>query len=297
MECSPAELHALSTRLLAHSVELRRAAGFARKRGSDCRESAQAARSRAETCRIHAVAAVSVPRIRPPRPSRLPSANSQWASTAQPDRPLVAFGSEEYRTEPRHMPSLQPHVVSEAVTSVGVEMPSRHADQDVAARLQDLYHKNDIARAVFDNAAERRYVVAKTSVERIARIAGTTRAKAGDLCMLLDTIGVATFKQAKQTGDYKFPTRIHWRYVPRSIGLVAKGTEETLEDIHWDEAGGMTEDAITSNGADHPAASRFIEHQFPLCEGRVATLCLPIDLTKGEVDRLSRFMTALVQPD
>ena len=176
-------------------------------------------------------------------------------------------------------------------------MPSRHADQDVAARLQDLYHKNDIARAVFDNAAERRYVVAKTSVDRIARIAGTTRAKAGDLCMLLDMIGVATFKQAKQTGDYKFPTRIHWRYVPRSIGLVAKGTEETLEDIHRDEAGGITEDAITSDGADHPAASRFIEHQFPLCEGRVATLCLPIDLTKGEVDRLSRFMTTLVQPD
>ena len=198
MECSPAELHALSTRLLAHSVELRCAAGFARKRGSDCRESAQAARSRAETCRIHAEAAVSVLRIQPPRPSRLPSANSQWASTAQPDRPLVAFRSEEYRTEPRRMPSLQPHVVSEAVTSVGVEMPSRHADRDVAARLQELYHKNDIARAVFDDAAERRYVVAKTSVDRIARIAGTTRAKAGDLCMLLDVIGVATFKQAKR---------------------------------------------------------------------------------------------------
>jgi len=193
------------------------------------------------------------------------------------------------------VPSLQPQVVSEAVTSVGVEMPSRHADQDVAARLQDLYHKNDIARAVFDNAAERRYVVAKTSVERIARIAGTTRAKAGDLCMLLDMIGVATFKQAKQTGDYKFPTRIHWRYVPRSIGLVAKGTEETLEDIELDEAGEVGEDAIPSNGVDHPASNRFIEHRFPLCEGRIATLRLPIDLTKGEVDRLSRFMAALAQ--
>ena len=162
---------------------------------------------------------------------------------------------------------------------------------------RNLYHKNDIARAVFDDAAERRYVVAKTSVDRIARIAGTTRAKAGDLCMLLDVIGVATFKQAKQTGDYKFPTRIHWRYAPRSIGLVPKGAEDTLQDIELDEAGGVTEDAITSNGADHPAANRFIEHQFPLCEGRVSTLCLPIDLTKDEVDRLSRFMTALVQPD
>ena len=295
MECSPAELHALSTRLLAHSVELRRAAGFARKRGSDCRESAQAARSRAETCRIHAEAAVSVLRIRPPRPSRLPSANSQWASTAQPDRPLVAFGSEEYRTDPRRVPGLQPQVVSEAVTSVGVEMPSRHADQDVAARLQDLYHKNDIARAVFDNAAERRYVVAKTSVDRIARIAGTTRAKAGDLCMLLDMIGVATFKQAKQTGDYKFPTRIHWRYVPRSIGLVAKGAEETLQNIHW--ADGVIEDAIASNGASQLAAAGFIEHRYPLCEGRIATLRLPIDMKKDEVDRLSRFMAALVHPD
>ena len=120
---------------------------------------------------------------------------------------------------------------------------------------------------MFDDAAERRYVVAKTSVDRIARIAGTTRAKAGDLCMLLDVIGVATFKQAKQTGDYKFPTRIHWRYVPRSIGLVAKGAEETLQDIHLDEAGGVTEDAITSNGADHPAASRFHRAPIPLVRG------------------------------
>jgi hypothetical protein len=173
----------------------------------------------------------------------------------------------------------------------------QHEDRDVAARLQDLYHKNDIARAVFDDAAERRYVVAKTSIDRIARIAGTTRAKAGDLCMLLDVIGVATFKQAKQTGDYKFPTRIHWRYVPRSIGLVAKGAEETLQDIHWDEADGITEEVITSNGASQPAAVGFIEHRYPLREGRIATLRLPIDMKKDEVDRLSRFMAALAQPD
>jgi len=169
---------------------------------------------------------------------------------------------------------------------------SGHADQ-VAARLQELYHKDDVARAVFDDAAERTYVVAKTSIDRIARIAGTTRAKAGDLCMLLDVIGVATFKQAKQAGDYKFPTRIHWRYVPRSIGLVAKGAEETLQDIDLDSEVG--EDAIPSNGVDHPASNRFIEHRFPLCEGRIATLRLPIDLTKGEVDRLSKFMAALAQ--
>ena len=173
-------------------------------------------------------------------------------------------------------------------------MRSEHADQ-VAARLQELYHKNDIARAVFDDAAERRYAVAKTSVDRIARIAGTTRAKAGDLCMLLDVIGVATFKQAKHAGDYKFPTRIHWRYVPRSIGLVAKGEKETLRGIQLDEAGEVAENATPSNGADHPAANRFIEHRFPLCEDRIATLRLPIDLTKREAERLSRFIAALAQ--
>ena len=113
--------------------------------------------------------------------------------------------------------------------------------------------------------------------------------------MLLDVIGVATFKQAKQAGDYKFPTRIHWRYVPRSIGLVAKGEKETLQGIQLDGAGEVAENAIPSNGADHPAANSFIEHRFPLCEGRIATLRLPIDLTKGEVDRLSRFMAALAQ--
>jgi hypothetical protein len=178
-----------------------------------------------------------------------------------------------------------------------MELKCSMTTKDVAGRLQDLYLKNDIARAVFDDAAERRYVVAKTSVDRIARIAGTTRAKAGDLCMLLDVIGVATFKQAKQTGDYKFPTRIHWRYVPRSIGLVAKGAEETLQDIHWDEADGITEEVITSNGASQPAAVGFIEHRYPLREGRIATLRLPIDMKKDEVDRLSRFMAALAQPD
>ena len=103
---------------------------------------------------------------------------------------------------------------------------------------------------MFDDAAERRYVVAKTSVERIARIAGTTRAKAGDLCMLLDVIGVATFKQAKQTGDYKFPTRIHWRYVPRS---------------HWPRCEGRRANGRTAlSSTDSPCA-------------RVATLRLPID--------------------
>jgi hypothetical protein len=106
-------------------------------------------------------------------------------------------------------------------------------------------------------------------------------------------IGVATLKRANKTGDYKFPTRIHWYYVPRSIGLVAKGAEDTLQNIHWD--GGVIEqgDAATSNGQ----SVGFIEHRYPLCEGRIATLCLPIDLTKGEVDRLSRFLAALAPPD
>jgi hypothetical protein len=261
-----AELRALSTRLLAKSVELRRAAGIARKRGIDRSEWAQTARTRAEMCRIYAEAAVSVRRDGTLRP---PSGNSPGGI----DRTLSL--------------SQQSLVVSEAVTPVRVD--------DVAVRLRELYHKNDIARAVFDDAAERRYVVTKTSIDRIARIAGTTRAKAGDLCMLLDVIGVATLKQAKRTGDYKIPTRIHWRYVPRSVGLVAKGAEDTLQDIELDEVGGVPKDAITSNGADHPGGNRFIEHQYPLSEGRIATLRLPIDLTKGEVDRLSRFMAALAR--
>jgi type VI secretion system secreted protein VgrG len=44
----------------------------------------------------------------------------------------------------------------------------------------------------FDDAAGRSYSVARTSVDRIARIVGTTRAKAVDLCMLLDDIGVGS---------------------------------------------------------------------------------------------------------
>ena len=57
----------------------------------------------------------------------------------------------------------------------------------IAARLQELYRADDTARALFDDAAERSYSVARTSVDRIARVVGTTRARAADLCKLLDS--------------------------------------------------------------------------------------------------------------
>src|SRR3954452_3888144 len=103
--------------------------------------------------------------------------------------------------------------------------------QGIVARLQDLYRADDTARALFDDAAGRSYSVARTSVDRIARIVGTTRAKAVDLCMLLDDIGVGTFKRAYTRDGDKFPARMHWHYVLRSIGLVAKGELHDLRLI------------------------------------------------------------------
>jgi hypothetical protein len=176
-------------------------------------------------------------------------------------------------------------------------MPSEHG-QDVAARLQDLYRRDDIARALFDDAAERSYVVARTSVDRIARIAGTTRAKAVDLCKLLDDIGVGTYKRAYTKLGDKFPARIHWHYVPRSIGRVAKGESEELQDIRLEEEDVAERGhVISSSDVRQLASGGFIEHQYPLRDGRIATLRLPIDLTKEEADRLSNFVAALAQPE
>ena len=171
--------------------------------------------------------------------------------------------------------------------------------QNIATRLQDLYRRDEIARAVFDNAAERNYVVRKTSVDRIARIAGTTRAKAVALCMLLEDIGVGTYKRAHAADGDKSPAEFHWHYAPRSIGRAAKGEMEKLQDIRLEQAEDAAgqDHASTSNRARQSAPRGFIEHRYPLREDRIATLRLPIDLTKGEADRLSNFIAALAQSD
>jgi hypothetical protein len=65
-----------------------------------------------------------------------------------------------------------------------MELKCSMTTKDVAVRLQNLYHKNDIARAVFEDAAERRYIVAKPSVDRTARIAGRS---IGDILALRKT--------------------------------------------------------------------------------------------------------------
>ena len=176
-------------------------------------------------------------------------------------------------------------------------MASEHR-QDIAARLQDIYRSDAIARALLNDAAERSYVVAKTSVDRIARIAGTTRAKAVELCKLLDDIGVGTYKRAYTKDNDKFPARIHWHYVPRSIGRIAKGEGEELQDIRLEEPDDVVErgDAITSNGACQSVSRDFIEHHYPFREGRIATLRLPMNLTKEEANRLSNFIGALAHP-
>jgi hypothetical protein len=168
-------------------------------------------------------------------------------------------------------------------------------DPSIATQLRDLYRSDDIARALFDDAAKRRYVVARTSVDRIARIVGATRAKAIDLCMLLENIGVGTYRRAYTNNGDKFPPRIHWRYVPRSIGCVAKGEGEKLLEIRHE---GVAEGgAITSNSGRQSVPYGFVEYRYPLYEGRIATLCLPIDLTKREANRLSNFMTSLTESE
>ena len=151
--------------------------------------------------------------------------------------------------------------------------------QGIAARLRELYRADDTARALFDDAAERSYSVARTSVDRIARIVGTTRARAADLCKLLDDIGVGTFGRAYTKDGNRFPARIHWQYAPRSIGRVAKGETDEFQDLRREDP----DDNVEQGGATDPRSkgehrSRdFIEHQFPLREGKIAVLQLPID--------------------
>jgi hypothetical protein len=169
--------------------------------------------------------------------------------------------------------------------------------QGLVARLQELYHADDKARALLDDAAGRSYSVARTSVDRIARIVGTTRAKAVDLCMLLDDIGVGTFKRAYTRDGDKFPARMHWHYVLRSIGLAAKGEAHDLRLVEDASEDVEHADTINTSSTHQLRSCDTIEHRFPLRQGRIAILELPIDLTKEEADRLSNFIAALAQPD
>jgi hypothetical protein len=171
--------------------------------------------------------------------------------------------------------------------------------QGIAARLQELYRADGTARTLFDDAAARSYSVARTSVDRIARIAGTTRATAVDLCKRLDEIGVGSYKRAYTKDGDRFPARIHWHYAPRSIGRVAKGETDELLDLRLEDA----DDDVEQRGAINGSSTRqrrprdFIEHRFPLREGRIAILELPMDLTRAEAERLATFIAALAQPD
>jgi hypothetical protein len=171
--------------------------------------------------------------------------------------------------------------------------------QGIAALLRELYRTDDTARALFEDAAERSYNVVRTSADRIARIVRTTRAKAMELCKILDDIGVGTFKRAYTKDGKRFPARIHWHYVPRSIGRVAKGETNELQDLRLEDPDNDIEQgsAIDPSSTGEQKSRDFIEHQFPLREGKIAVLQLPIDLTKGEAERLSNFIAALAQPD
>jgi hypothetical protein len=165
----------------------------------------------------------------------------------------------------------------------------------IVARLNELYNGDDIARALLDDAAGRSYSVARTSVDQIARIVGTTRAKATELCMLLDDIGVGTFKRAYTRNGDKLPARIHWHYALRSVGLVAKGESDDLRPV---EEADVEQGWASNTSSSHQLRSHdFIEHRFPLQRGRIAILELPVNLTREEADRLSNFIAVLVQPD
>jgi hypothetical protein len=115
--------------------------------------------------------------------------------------------------------------------------------------------------------------------------------------MLLDDIGVGTFRGAFTRGGDKFPARIHWHYVLRSIGLVAKGESPDLRLIEDADDDVEQAGAISTRSTHLLRSPDSIEHRFPLRQGRIAILELPIDLTKEEATRLSNFIAALAQPD
>ena len=81
-----------------------------------------------------------------------------------------------------------------------------------------------------------------------------------------------------------------------ALGALRRGEGERLLVMHCEDVAEQG-DAIASNSGPQSVPYGFFEYRYPLDEVRIATLWLPIDLTKRDINRLSNFMTALAQSE
>lgn len=157
-------------------------------------------------------------------------------------------------------------------------------------KLRTLARRKEYGR-FFEHAQDRAYAVRSTTVDRIMGIADIGRNEALEFARNLSSAKVGTLKLGRRGGK----SRLDWTYTLASIGRVALGKSEELERIadsteqirDWDQDDKSIEDMTLR------------PHRIFYCPLRnyTASLRLPGDLTRDDIDRLTKFIKNLPTSD
>ena len=98
----------------------------------------------------------------------------------------------------------------------------------VSDAIQQLYKKDSQARRLFDWIAGLERDATSTKVDRVITVLGVSRSVAVGLLKDLETTGCGRFVAGRRGS----PSRFEWHFSRVSIGQVAIGEAEQIEDVH-----------------------------------------------------------------
>ncbi|WP_444463884.1 hypothetical protein [Rhodobacter capsulatus] len=100
-------------------------------------------------------------------------------------------------------------------------------DTGVVAAVRALYASDENAKRFFDWCAEKKRDVTETRVERVMQVIDISRSAAVALARSLEVAGCGEFLVGRRGS----PSRFVWSYSRISIGQIAAGEVEELEDV------------------------------------------------------------------
>jgi len=153
-----------------------------------------------------------------------------------------------------------------------------------ASKLQTLYVKSAIAKAVLDHFAERQNNASETTLDTMVAVLTRQGIEVSRSAMVevfrdLDTAGAGEFI----VGRKGHPSRFLWQEDSSLVGKRARTPSSTKDRA-----------ATPPQQADRPALQQnFVEHPFMLRPGVTVSFALPADLSQGEASRLADFLKTL----
>lgn len=103
-------------------------------------------------------------------------------------------------------------------------------EEKLVSAVQALYLEDQVSRAFFDAAADRKNDVAETTIERIAQMAEVGRHEAVGLARRLEEAGCGRLL----VGRKGWKTRFQWDYSLPGLGHAAKGDAEEVNEVDPD---------------------------------------------------------------